>query len=663
MENSNRPVLDTHKNSEKEIDQTINIESIIRSRQKILIGFFVLSLSLVFVLAQELVLNLERDLTEYRVTLWVREIKPRVEELLFVENSYAIRGLVEELVKKNLRDRIDSLQIYDHEGRPLVGIRDREVSASVNTELLQPEMRPQSWVVEKKPFSGQVKFSGPLDFAERRLGYISIHANSPHRSLRLLSFYTLVICLALLGLYLLLQRSLMQKIRSDVTLPLKKLSEAFKQTDIEALNLSSSNELRTSSSMEIKDLFMQFRGLLERLQNLQKVRENEIKYVVAGQIAAQVSHDIRSPLSALNMVVQNLSEGELSGEKRILIVNVSKRIQDIANSLLAKTRVDSSSADKDFLVAGAPPIGGSSAVTAPFYGQLARDSQIGRQALHAYELMLESLAEKQQEAQGKQIKKNLEAIFGAFVMINPVEFYRVMSNLLNNALEAIDGEGLVEIQTRLYSKEISVTIIDNGCGISSEVLKKLGSAPLTHGKENGNGLGFLHAKQTIERWGGRLTVQSRIGMGTMVTLTVPVVTAPSWWVGRLNLQEFKKIILVDDESFERAKWRQKFAEQAPDLVDKIVEFASLASVQEYFLHHKDLQSYAVLMDHNFAKETELGLDVLQKFPELGMRILVSHQARNTDIQARCEVAHIGLVDKEFMVRIPIQGGAQDVHCT
>ena len=75
---------------------------------------------------------------------------------------------------------------------------------------------------------------------------------------------------------------------------------------------------------------------------------------------------------------------------------------------------------------------------------------------------------------------------------------------------------------RKYSSKTQLVVIDNGIGIPSHVLSRIGDEGFSFGKENGNGLGVSFAKRKMIEWGGTLQISSNVGVGTMVTLTFAV---------------------------------------------------------------------------------------------------------------------------------------------
>lgn len=97
------------------------------------------------------------------------------------------------------------------------------------------------------------------------------------------------------------------------------------------------------------------------------------------------------------------------------------------------------------------------------------------------------------------------------------DFKRVLSNVINNALEASSGAfPLVEI-TLLNTPTPTVQVKDWGKGIPSEILPEIGRKGMSFGKE-GLGLGLHHAKNCMDQWGGSLEIKSRVGKGTVILL-------------------------------------------------------------------------------------------------------------------------------------------------
>ena len=111
---------------------------------------------------------------------------------------------------------------------------------------------------------------------------------------------------------------------------------------------------------------------------------------------------------------------------------------------------------------------------------------------------------------------------GDIVGGNQLELERIFCNLINNSIESfLDNSGNITIRVAGYSEQVVIVIQDNGVGIQQDILTKLGGSEITSGKENGNGLGIYHAKKSIDEVGGTFEIQSRVGLGTMITIKLP----------------------------------------------------------------------------------------------------------------------------------------------
>ncbi|OGR68739.1 MAG: hypothetical protein A2X40_05165 [Elusimicrobia bacterium GWC2_65_9] len=137
-----------------------------------------------------------------------------------------------------------------------------------------------------------------------------------------------------------------------------------------------------------------------------------------------------------------------------------------------------------------------------------------------------------------------------------VEFKRLVSNLVNNAVEAFgDGHGSVNIGLASSGGCALVSVQDNGKGIPPDVLAKLGRRGETHGKAGGSGLGLYHAQTSAESWGGSLEIASEVGKGTTTTVILPLSPAPEWFVPELRLTPGKVVVILDDDASIHQVWQ------------------------------------------------------------------------------------------------------------
>jgi len=108
-----------------------------------------------------------------------------------------------------------------------------------------------------------------------------------------------------------------------------------------------------------------------------------------------------------------------------------------------------------------------------------------------------------------------------------VHLRQVLWNLLLNAAEAIEGEGLIEIKTYpLKHNYVGVDITDNGCGMSRDVVKSIFD-PFFTTKSDGTGLGLSIVHSILESYNFWLDVESKMGKGTTFTLKLKRINPPA----------------------------------------------------------------------------------------------------------------------------------------
>lgn len=361
-------------------------------------------------------------------------------------------------------------------------------------------------------------------------------------------------------------------------------------------------------------------------------------------LAAQVAHDIRSPLSALNMITGALEE--VAPDRRQLLKNAIQRINDIANDLLRQSR---SSPHLDtgvqFLKSGAVSEGDSEQAEAPVMIIGLLDQLISEKRLQCRERLQ------------VEIVTDLEQGYGLFANVPAKELARAFSNLIDNALDAIGIKGRVMVAIRSYRHEVGVVISDDGRGMSGEILKRFGERGFSSRKESrssGNGLGVYHAKKTVEAAGGRILVQSREGEGSVVTLVLPRAEAPEWFAEAVSLGSASMVVTVDDEPTVHQLWGRRL-EQLANVGRKIAHrsFSTLEAFEAFLAGVGPEDSFVTLMDQEFSGHRETGLEFLKRKNLPGPAILVTSRFDETTIQTRAKEKGLRILPKPLMSFVSI----------
>ena len=121
-------------------------------------------------------------------------------------------------------------------------------------------------------------------------------------------------------------------------------------------------------------------------------------------------------------------------------------------------------------------------------------------------------------------KAKLEKNYGdtPFISCNPQRLGQVFINLLMNAIQAIEGTGTVEIKTYTQGEFVCADVRDTGKGIPAKDLSKIFDPFFTTKPiGQGTGLGLSISYEIVKKYGGAITVQSKVGAGTTFTVTIP----------------------------------------------------------------------------------------------------------------------------------------------
>jgi len=216
-----------------------------------------------------------------------------------------------------------------------------------------------------------------------------------------------------------------------------------------------------------------------------------------GHLAAGVAHEIRNPLNAMGMGLQRLKReflprDESKREEYLafteLILKEIRRVNEIVEQFLSLSR--------------------------PFH----LEQKPGR-----LDKLLKNLIVLFQEEASSQRITLQEAIDSNLPLIKMDEerLTQVFINIMKNGIQAMEHGGTLRVETHLLKDRIQVAISDSGPGIAPDQLEKIFNYYYTT-KEKGVGLGLPIAHRIIEAHGGQLDVESRVGSGTKVTVTLPI---------------------------------------------------------------------------------------------------------------------------------------------
>lgn len=360
------------------------------------------------------------------------------------------------------------------------------------------------------------------------------------------------------------------------------------------------------SSMDITAQKEAERLRLENTEQKVKIEEQEKFHKVANQL----SHDMRSPLSALKLLYKQTAQ-KLTENERVMERNALTRFTDILNSGFVRYK----STNDDFNSASEE-----------------KESFMVSTALE------QILAEKRLEYQNQCItfEMNFEAsaVF-AFFQVKLSAFKRMISNLINNAVDAFEDQaGEITVHLNVVNNQVIIIIEDNGKGMPESVKEKiLNNMVVTSGKEHGNGIGFTQIRDTLQEHAGALSIDSTIGVGTKIQLIFAQTTSPAWAVDRIELNEEDLVVVVDDDPSIHGAWDTRFHSDVPNIRLKHFEQGKEAIEFINQLTPEEKHCTFLLTDYELLDQAVNGLDIVEQ-TQLTRTVLVTSHSDNETICER-----------------------------
>ena len=231
----------------------------------------------------------------------------------------------------------------------------------------------------------------------------------------------------------------------------------------------------------------------------------------------------------------------------------------------------------------------------------------------------------------------------------------MLSNLINNAVEALDDDGKVRLRILPSGNRLNIIIEDNGRGIPEDLLSKLGQRGNTFGKVGGSGLGLHHAIKVAESFSGKVAIESEIGKGTLVIIDLPRVAAPIWFVEHLELHSSSILVVLDDDPSIHQIWQGR--------IDSLNSSETKIRV-EHFSTPNDLRSWVrtealehdfifYLLDYELLGYKETGLDMAEELHLSRNSILVTSRYEEEFIKNRCINLSMPMIPKGMAGFVPI----------
>ncbi|MDQ6763151.1 MAG: CHASE3 domain-containing protein [Bacteroidota bacterium] len=239
-----------------------------------------------------------------------------------------------------------------------------------------------------------------------------------------------------------------------------------------------------------------FRKQLEqRFEELSKLNielielRNIEKFAVTGRISRTIAHEVRNPLTNINLAVEHLRSEVTESEEISMLFEMIMRNTDRINQLISNLLNSTRTSELKLVKASINDV---------------------------LDKSLEFAGDRIELKKIKVIKKYDPEI--CHVLVNNEKIYIAFLNIIVNAIEAMEEHGTLILSTENLNNRCVAKISDTGSGMNKADVDKL-FEPYFTTKENGHGLGLTNTQNIILSHNAKITAESTPGEGTTFTLT------------------------------------------------------------------------------------------------------------------------------------------------
>lgn len=217
------------------------------------------------------------------------------------------------------------------------------------------------------------------------------------------------------------------------------------------------------------------------------------QFSVLGEVAAGIAHDVKNPLTNIKGCASllNNTKNVNSAQKKILniITHEVNRINDVIEQMLS-------------------------------FGNVTKLNSFTAININDIIENCVQVVNRQKSLKEISIITNFDYSIPLLNASNS-SMQQLIINILINSVEAVRENGVVEVSTMQSAQSILIKIKDNGVGLSPKEIDSI-FIPYYTTKPSGTGLGMFLVKRILEQYDGKINIESSKGLGTEITITLPV---------------------------------------------------------------------------------------------------------------------------------------------
>ncbi|MFN0203246.1 MAG: ATP-binding protein [Bacteroidia bacterium] len=432
----------------------------------------------------------------------------------YLEVRAVLYRVMSERDRRNLQDRIKELgvlmrtdiNLYDEYGRLLVTTQPLILESGLSSGMMNNEVFDEfrrtlkSEIVIKEKIGKLTYQSGfKVINDDKPVGYINVPYLAKQDEIDEKVFDILAYITNIYLAVLLLVSLLTIILSRQMTRPLQIIQQRLSD-----IKLGDVNELiNYNTNDEIGEIIQTYNNMVEKLAESEKKLAQSQRDFAWRQMARQVAHEIKNPLTPMKLSLQHLSRSWSEKSDKL-----EKMFPKVVNTILVQ--ID------------------SLARIADTFSEFAKMPETEKSMMHLNEVLRE-VTDLYEQSQSSSISIQVSIPEKPFyIFADRDQISRVFNNIIKNGLQAIEmadkAKGNLFISMRIEPHLAYIQIQDDGIGMSEEVQKKA-FEPNFSTKSSGMGLGLAIVRRIIETSGGNIYFESQEGEGTTFFIELPAVEA------------------------------------------------------------------------------------------------------------------------------------------
>lgn len=396
---------------------------------------------------------------------------------------------------------LTDINLYDTKGflintsRPII-FSQGIISQYINSDALHQLQTSTSPLIYQEERIGNRNYSASymrIVDNDKEIGYLHIPYIIKQKNLedKILEFVSAFINIYILWITIALIISIL--LSNFITQPLRQLQEKMRLVKLDQRN----EKIKWSRKDELGNLILSYNAMIDKLDESAKLLLKKEREGAWREMAKQVAHDIKNPLTPMKLSIQQLQRLQSTD-----IVKFHELFQEVTPALIEQINTLSEIASE--------------------FSDYAKDNINVNEHTNIDECLrtVINIFENQDRI---EIKYNNPYPYPINVIGDKQQYIRIFNNLIKNSIQAIYNkeDGLIEIEVSEEDNLCRVSIKDNGCGIKAENIDKVFSPEFTT-KIEGSGLGLAIVKSIIETIGGKIDFVSQENKGTIFYVYLPV---------------------------------------------------------------------------------------------------------------------------------------------